>query len=518
MKSGSKEADDRAGRMHLYYRGLLKSCNYACCYCPFSKKTDSKERLLEDRRALDRFVDEVRRKGDIGSVLITPYGEALIHEYYWEALAKLTSISSIRAAGCQTNLSFSADAMLSIFKRNQGNIKTLRLWCTFHGGMTSVEQFVMQCRLLIENEILFCVGAVGNIEDIEKIRLLREQLPKEVYLWINRLDGLKRPCTREEIQAFKDIDRHFPLELTVPSSRENLCMGGRESMFVEGNGHCFACNVSKRKLGSFYEEWVRPAHNICSSKRCSCFLAYSNRRDINDLAFFDVHPSFRIPVLNQGIKLIFIDIDGTLMNEGDKPVFQMEKALNQLSQNYRLYFATSLPYIAAMKKCAAIKKYFTGGIFADGSFNKTAWAAKPDLIFFTEPQRDEIMTLLAPYLKKGRIKCREYHFNNKTYKITVNAPEGMEITKELYEYILHKTGGKYMTVKSGNTVGIVGNRAGKLEGILRLMKESGYTRAEAAVIGNDDNDVPMLQYFPCSAAVSNASPEAAGAAKYHLVW
>ena len=75
-------------KTQICYRGSLKSCNYSCSYCPFSKKKSSTKELQQDREALFRFVESIEGPcGHVQAVQIVPYGEALLHGYYWEALA-----------------------------------------------------------------------------------------------------------------------------------------------------------------------------------------------------------------------------------------------------------------------------------------------------------------------------------------------------------------------------------------------------------------------------------------------
>ena len=126
----------------IFYRGALTSCNYACSYCPFSKRTMTKAQRSKDETALWKFVEARKLETEKHAVQIVPYGEALIHEYYWRALAELSRIEAAEYTGCQTNLSFSVENMLKVYEEHQGRKEKLRLWCTFHPSMTSVEAFV----------------------------------------------------------------------------------------------------------------------------------------------------------------------------------------------------------------------------------------------------------------------------------------------------------------------------------------------------------------------------------------
>ena len=41
--------------LSILYRGPLSSCNYACDYCPFAKRSETPAELAHDRACLERF-------------------------------------------------------------------------------------------------------------------------------------------------------------------------------------------------------------------------------------------------------------------------------------------------------------------------------------------------------------------------------------------------------------------------------------------------------------------------------
>ena len=210
-------------KKQIFYRGYLKSCNYSCEYCPFSKHISQKE-LKKDLAQLEEFVTFMENNPlNAGAVMITPYGEALIHEYYWKAMAELSRISGIDAVGCQTNLSFPIKRMLDIFEKAGGVKHKLRLWCTFHPSMVNTERFLEQCGIVREEEIAYCTGSVGVPENLEVLRQVKEGLSKDVYMWVNPMDGLGRQYTQSEIENFTEIDMFFPYLLKRKKSQpQNL--------------------------------------------------------------------------------------------------------------------------------------------------------------------------------------------------------------------------------------------------------------------------------------------------------
>ena len=364
------------GKRQWYYRGSLKSCNYSCSYCPFAKRTGTKKSIQKDQQAFFRFIAQMIQQQNGGALLVVPYGEALIHPYYWEGLAALSKSPAMDAVGAQSNFSFSAKKMLAVYRTHGGVLEKLRLWGTFHPEMVTAERFARQCRFLTEQGVSYCAGAVGVPEHLEQIRALRETLLDSVYLWINKMDGLKRRYTDGEIAAFTEIDPYFRQELKHYRADYAAC---GDSRFVEADGTIRRCNISRQKIGNFYEESgrneregrldcegleSRPDPGYCSRKECSCYLAYCSREDAVN-PFFRPYPAFRIPVYP---KAVFFDIDGTLVPKGEKQIpKETADGLARLARRCEIYLATSLPLEIAQRKIAPVGHLIRGGVFANGA-------------------------------------------------------------------------------------------------------------------------------------------------------
>lgn len=484
-----------------YYRGSLKSCNYSCSYCPFSKKKGSVREKQEDKKALFRFVEEFNQRGKLGgAVQIVPYGEALVLPYYWEALAKLSKNPNLDAVGAQSNFSFPVEQMLALYREQGGDTRKLRLWGTFHPEMTSVEQFVKQCMLLLQAGILFCVGVVGVPENLELIRRLRKALPESVYLWINKMDGLGRNYTSKEIEDFLKIDEYFEMELFHHKADVSLC---RDNRFVEADGTMHRCNICRQTVGNFYDdsngeicymdsaEHDREWQQACTRKECSCFLAYCNRQE-KELLFFQPYPAFRIPNYT---KAVFLDVDGTLIPKGHTKIPEEYVTLLQRSARHsRIYLATSLPYEIARKKVKEVWNIIDGGVFANGARCMVKKGDKREI------DCDEIEPMDITWLEQAKEKSRElgytlhtYKKGNAVYKVTM-AFRGRRI-QDLGKLKIPDT---CQLLLEENCVQVTKKGTGKLEGILKICERMGYAVEDVAVAGNAENDIPMLKYFPFS--------------------
>ncbi len=390
----------------VLYRGSLKSCNYHCSYCPFSKHGMTQKELKQDQEQWFAFVRRMQIQAEASgthAVMITPYGEALIHAWYWEGLAGLSRLPQIEAAGAQTNLGFSVSWAAGIFEKHGGNAKKLRLWATFHPEMTTVDAFARACEQLAATGIQISAGAVGVPENIDLLRQLRRQLPNDIYVWINRMDGLGRAYTEKEIQAFSQLDPYFYRELQVHPANAKECT---QRLFTEGDGRLRMCNISTVLRSSQERE-----AGVCGRKRCSCYLAYGGRNNLVNQMLFGPWPLFRIP---RCPKAVFIDIVGTLYAKGEISK-EVREALYVLSLKEKslLFFATTLPYNEARKRCGPVWHLFSGGVFAGGA-HLLYRGTQTDLM--QQMQKESFYFMEEAIVKKIEPLCRSYHFRMLVYR------------------------------------------------------------------------------------------------------
>lgn len=516
-------------RRQWYYRGSLNFCNYSCSYCPFAKKLYSASCLARDKAEWERFVSFMEQwqqekgkasngclgmgeqKGELGAVLVVPYGEALLHDYYWEGLARLSRLPFLEYVGAQSNFSFPVEEKLSLFQACHGEEKKLRLWGTFHPEMVDIDTFLAVCKRLDSYSLNYCIGAVGVPEQLDLLTALRDELPQKRYLFINRMDGLKRPYSEEEIKAFCAIDPYFSLEL-MPHKREGAICD--RSYFIAANGDMYGCNISNCRLGNLYETSYEEREKMsrqCSKKRCDCYLAYNNLHR-KELLFFEPYPAFRIPDYK---KALFFDVDGTLVFEGETVISEEKiRQLSFLAKHTNLYVATSLPYEIAMKKLAKAASLFSGGVFANGG----RVVVKEKALDVIRPIADKVQERVRAFAKEQRLWCHAYKKDRTCYKLTLeeHSTKGRfkqwekEQFASLREALALPEG--YVPILEENCLQITAENTGKLKGILSLLEQLGLSKEEVAFFGNGDNDVEALRFFPFSVAVEGSSEAARQAA------
>ncbi len=472
-----------------YYRGNLTSCNYSCDYCPFAKRKNSANMLAKDENNLKKLIERMKCVRSSHALLITPYGEALIHSYYWTAIASLTQIPSEELTGCQTNLSFPVEKMLTHFTKCGGHINKLCLWCTFHPLMTGVSEFVKQCSLLSEWGVTFSVGAVGNPRQIDTIKKLRDELPASIYLWINKMDGLNRPYSAKEISAFHSIDPYFSLELKHYKADIKKCS---KAFFLTADEERYYCNLHAGSHAMAVADKTSPSSCY---KECSCYLAYCNRTDLTELFFFRPYPAFRIPSYP---KAMFLDIDGTLLSANDKCISSdVTKKLSWLSTKCLLFLVTELPHNEAMRKIGDSKKYISGGVFAGGAHIKCASneVFLPINYSFSDTELNTIK-------RNFSVKIRIYRHDNIIYKLTLMHNGKGQWTKKQAEKIKDGFKQLFPALNSASFhidnqhIGITGNDVTKKSGVLMLCRQSGISVTDCSGAGNDKSDLPFLKLFP----------------------
>lgn len=477
----------------IYYRGSIKFCNYSCAYCPFSKTGRSEKQLTRDKEQLQKFIRHMKEISFTGAVQIVPYGEALVHAHYWEGMAALSLMEGVEAVGAQSNFSFPVKKMMDIYRNCGGNTDKLRLWGTFHPDMTSVEEFLQQCRKLSEMGVSFCVGAVGVPEHLPLLSKLRNNLDPSVYMWINKMDGLGRSYSKEEKMAFLQIDEYFDLELRLFPANVNAC---QNSVFVEGDGSMHGCSLCHFSTGNLYTDGLYPGKKqACKRRNCDCFLAYGSRNDIPELFFFQPYPAFRIPGYK---KAVFFDVDGTIVPVGQRMISpENAEKIRRLSRHSRIFLATALPYETAMGKVKPIADIIEGGVFAGGGrLRGRDWEE-------IKPLDGELLTPVEQCAATFGFRLRSYEKGKRLYKITLTGGKNLgELCRRLQEL---QTWIPFQFACEDGRVQLTAEGTGKLSGIQEICQREKFLETEIAVFGDSENDREMIEGIPCSLMVKNVT-------------
>ncbi|KAB0324946.1 STM4011 family radical SAM protein [Janthinobacterium sp. PLB04] len=288
------------GTLSLLYRGTLASCNYACGYCPFAKKRDSRATLARDAREVARFTSWLAaQKRDIG-ILFTPWGEALVRRHYRAAMQTLASLPHVRQVALQTNLSGPLNWL-----QGMDGLEKIGLWCTYHPDQTTLARFLERCARLDTMGVRYSVGVVAMNEHLDAIRALRAALPKHVYLWLNAYDR-RGPhyYSEEDLAWFDAVDPWFAHNRRPSSSRGKPCLAGETSLSVDGDGELARCHFVPERLGNLYEDDLADMlqEKSCPRFKCDCYIGYAQRKDLPFQAVFGEGVLARISPLNAGVR------------------------------------------------------------------------------------------------------------------------------------------------------------------------------------------------------------------------
>lgn len=273
-----------AGVLSLLYRGTLASCNYACAYCPFAKKQDSRAALARDAREVARFTGWVSRQQRAIGVLFTPWGEALVRRHYRAAMQQLAGLPHVRQVALQTNLA----GPLTWLEGLPG-LKKIGLWCTYHPGQTTLARFVERCARLDAMGVRYSVGVVALHEHYDAIAALRAALPEHVYLWLNAYDRRGPGYYSTEDLAWLDaIDPWFLQNRRPAPSRGKGCHAGEASLSVDGDGELTRCHFVPERLGNLYQDNLADLlqERSCPRFKCDCYIGYAQRKDLPFQAVF----------------------------------------------------------------------------------------------------------------------------------------------------------------------------------------------------------------------------------------
>lgn len=468
---------------HLYYRGVLKSCNYSCHYCPFAKRKMNDGELQKDKTALFRFIQWVESaplKKPI-SIMLTPYGEAMIHRYYWQALARLTKCPQVAKVSVQTNLSFDANEFLTALKDERAVLEKIALWATFHPTMVD-EKFFCQKANKLAQVLDLSVGMVGDINKLPLMMQMKENLSERIYFWLNKMDGASKKLTAAEKDSLAALDKNYLLEERRFACDGNKCLGGKDSFFVESDGALYPCNRNKNCIGNLYQE--EPLQQCAYHGRCDCFLAYANRKDLPSLLELGPYPQLRLK--GAGAKAYFFDIDGTLLNSAGCLEASMVEMIKRLARKSDIYLVTALPLEAARVKSRRIWNDLTGGIFAYGAY----WQDFTDGEIKIEP-------LTIP---SGIAVKKVYCYNAICYKAILAKIPKIPISAG-------------RVIEENGIVSLVAKDVSKESAILEICQKKQYQTDDIVPVGNSKIDAAMLALTPMSIAPLNAESEAKNAAR-----
>ncbi len=268
--------------LRLLYRGSLVSCNYACDYCPFAKRRESRQEMARDRAEVERFAAWVEGRPDLTlGLLFTPWGEALVRPWYQEALARLSRLPHVERVAIQTNLSAPVDWTAAADR------EALALWATYPPTQVSRERFLARCRALDALGVRYSVGVVGLREHFAELEALRAALPAEVYLWVNAYKREPDYYTATEVERLEAIDPLFRTNLVRHPSAGRACRTGEAVLSVDGAGTLRRCHFVEEVVGNLYEPgWeaaLRP--RACPNTTCGCFIGYVH---LEPLRLYDV--------------------------------------------------------------------------------------------------------------------------------------------------------------------------------------------------------------------------------------
>ena len=261
----------------VLWRGSLASCNYGCGYCPFAKTADDRHALAADRRALERFEGWASSRPYKVSILITPWGEALIRNYYRETITRLSHAANIGTIAVQTNLSCSVDWL------ERCDLSKAAFWTTYHPCETPRAAFLRKVERLDAMGARYSVGVVGLSDHLDEIDALRRDLPRGAYLWVNafkRIAGYYTPDQRDRLNA---IDPLFELNNRDYQSRGRACHAGETAISVIADGTARRCHFLPEPIGNIYDEdfedVLRP--RVCPAESCRCHIGYSHLKALD---------------------------------------------------------------------------------------------------------------------------------------------------------------------------------------------------------------------------------------------
>jgi MoaA/NifB/PqqE/SkfB family radical SAM enzyme len=265
--------------LSILYRGSLSSCNYGCEYCPFAKRSNTAAELAQDQAELDRLVAWVSERDPSNqlSILFTPWGEAMIHGYYQQAIVRLSRLPQVRKVAIQTNLSGGLDWVPDC------DLESMALWTTFHPGEVEIDRFLAQCGVLDKYGAKYSVGIVGLKEHQGDALRLRQSLNPAVYMWVNAYKRQVGYYEAADVDLFTQLDPLFAINNQVYDTLGKPCNTGHTVVSVDGDGTMRRCHFVPEIIGNIYDSSFQDAlfPRNCQNQVCRCHIGYVHLPELN---------------------------------------------------------------------------------------------------------------------------------------------------------------------------------------------------------------------------------------------
>lgn len=237
------------------------------------------------------------------------------------------------------------------------------------------------------------------------------------------------------------------------------------------------------------------------------------------------------------IKALFFDLDGTLLNSGNRIAESTIKALKECrDKGIKIFTATGRPpllkYLLPLGP-EELELLNDGGVFYNGAcilqgtqkqyFTvdekiidtvKETFKNYPDINLVLQMKNEKHSfnyyvsekDLPSWGITKDQLLPYNTIGNTDTVKLYIFSDNYSKELVSLYnalEPLIGMESSMYLTFKN-KTIEIVGKNISKKSGVEGMLKFMGISKSEAAVFGDDMNDIEMLSSFPNSIAMGNA--------------
>jgi hypothetical protein len=152
----------------------------------------------------------------------------------------------------------------------------LALWTTFHPTQVRRARFVARVTQLYRDHIRLSVGVVGLREHFPDIARLCDELPPEVYLWINAYKRRVPYYSEEETLWLTAIDPFFPINNQQHECLGRPCAAGATSFAVDGQGIMRRCHFVEKPIGNIHSATWKASLRAapCPKATCGCHIGY----------------------------------------------------------------------------------------------------------------------------------------------------------------------------------------------------------------------------------------------------
>ena len=218
------------------------------------------------------------------------------------------------------------------------------------------------------------------------------------------------------------------------------------------------------------------------------------------------------------IKAIFLDLDGTLLDDNKNIGEKTSKYLREIKDDIKIILASARPF-------CRIKPYLEELKLLDENnyticFNGSLITNNQEKILFSSHITENVIIKMDDFILDNNIEWTYYLYDTRILRKEINNISEFANKNKIYKIVGISTTDRINKIRNNlpkcildnleitssepNRIEFVNKGMTKVKAIELLLNKLGVVKEDAIAVGDGDNDIEMLDYVGCGVAMKNS--------------